>query len=383
MKERTWDVIVVGSGPGGSIAAKTCASAGLNTLIVEKKTLPRDKVCTGMVLGSWAKNLIKEHFGEIPKDVLIGMGHYNGITLHVGPKNTVEISSLIPVGWRKNLDYWMCQKAVETGAQVKDNALVRNITQHTRGYEIELKEGKESRKVYAKYLIGADGALSAVRKSMYPDMKVRYQPAYRECYDVQLSIKRDQFHWFFPWISSFSPRFDINYKEHFLLIEGGYIRLLKEEIKEILEPFGFCTDAKPLWRDGCVIPSLHEHFLKGWFVPESDNRILQDYFIRGSFVPARDHALLVGDAAGLLLPFTHEGIGSALKSGFLAAESVVETLAGKGKADELYLRKIQGMKMFIEELLLLQEEMDEVAKNEADALCDAMAAFIEKTLRVE
>ncbi|OPY76256.1 MAG: putative oxidoreductase [Syntrophorhabdus sp. PtaU1.Bin050] len=382
MKRARWDVAVVGSGPGGSIAAMTCAKAGLDTLLVEKKKLPRDKVCSGMVLGSWAKNLIKEHFGEIPKEALIQQGHYSGITLHVGAKNTVEIPNLIPVGWRKNLDYWMCQQALQAGVYVKDDAKALEIRQHAGGCEIALGGLKGSSKVYARYIIGADGAFSSVRKCMYPDLKVRYRPAYRECFDEQLAIDQDRFHWFFPYNSS-SPRFDINYKEGFLLIEGGHIRLLKEKIRETLEPFGFRADAKPLWRDGCAIAALHEDFLKGWFVPEDNNRILQDYLMKGRFVPAKDHALLVGDAAGLILPFTHEGIGSALKSGFLAAESVTEALSGRGKVDELYLRKIQGMKTFIGELFLLQQEMDKIARSEVQALCESMAAFFDKSMNVE
>ena len=87
MKKPAWDVVVVGTGPGGCMVGKVCAKAGLDTLLVEKKILPRDKVCTGMVMGALAKNLIKENFGEIPKDVLIEQGHYTGITLHVGPND--------------------------------------------------------------------------------------------------------------------------------------------------------------------------------------------------------------------------------------------------------------------------------------------------------
>jgi flavin-dependent dehydrogenase len=45
-----WDVIIVGSGPSGAIAAKKCAEQNLKTLILEKKKLPREKVCTGMIM---------------------------------------------------------------------------------------------------------------------------------------------------------------------------------------------------------------------------------------------------------------------------------------------------------------------------------------------
>jgi menaquinone-9 beta-reductase len=226
------------------------------------------------------------------------------------------------------------------------------------------KENEGTEIINTRFLIGADGAFSAVRKFVCPDLKVRYRPAYRECYEENLSIEKDHFHWFFPSIA-FSPRFDINYKERFLLIEGGNIRQIKDRMRQILEGYGFSPDAKPLWRDGCVIPALH-------------GDLLNDIF-----VPAKDNALLVGDAAGMLFPFTHEGIGSALKSGVQAAEAVTEAITGNSTAGECYLRKIEGMKMFLKELWSLQQEMDDIAKKGADALAEAMGKFIEKTVREE
>jgi flavin-dependent dehydrogenase len=44
-----FDVIIVGTGPAGSTAARYAAAAGLDTLVLEKKTLPRVKACGGAV----------------------------------------------------------------------------------------------------------------------------------------------------------------------------------------------------------------------------------------------------------------------------------------------------------------------------------------------
>ena len=41
----TADVIVVGAGPGGSTTAAYLAMAGLDVLLLEKTTFPREKVC--------------------------------------------------------------------------------------------------------------------------------------------------------------------------------------------------------------------------------------------------------------------------------------------------------------------------------------------------
>ncbi len=362
MEQKAWDVIVIGSGPGGSVAAKVCAGAGLDTLLLEKKRLPRDKVCSGIVLGPWAKNLIKEHFGDIPAEVLGDPGHYTGMTLHVGAENVAEVSCPISVAWRKNLDYWMARNAVQAGALCVDGARATAIVHRKGGCEIELaRANREREKLSARYVIGADGALSMVRKFIRPDARVRYRPAYRECYREDLSIPKDRFHWFYPFASP-SPRFDVNYKEGFFLVEGGDIRRLKEKIKEILRDYGFPPDARPVWRDGCVIADLYDDLLKG------------------SFLPARENVVLVGDAAGMLLPFTQEGIGSALKSGVLAAESVIETIRGGGTAEERYLKKVRPVITALKGLRLLHERMGDIAKSGPGALSEAMGEYIEKTL---
>ena len=36
-----YDVIIIGAGPSGAIASKTCAEKGISTLLLEKKRIPR------------------------------------------------------------------------------------------------------------------------------------------------------------------------------------------------------------------------------------------------------------------------------------------------------------------------------------------------------
>ena len=48
---RTYDVIVVGSGPAGSIAAWRLAKVGVTVAVLEKAALPRYKTCGGGIIG--------------------------------------------------------------------------------------------------------------------------------------------------------------------------------------------------------------------------------------------------------------------------------------------------------------------------------------------
>lgn len=61
-----FDVVVVGAGPGGSVAAKRCLESGLKTLLLEKRRLPRDKVCSGMIMRPWGA--VGGNLGEGGKD---------------------------------------------------------------------------------------------------------------------------------------------------------------------------------------------------------------------------------------------------------------------------------------------------------------------------
>ena len=46
-RRNQYDVVVVGAGPGGCVAALSCARAGMRTLIVERSRMPRAKLCGG------------------------------------------------------------------------------------------------------------------------------------------------------------------------------------------------------------------------------------------------------------------------------------------------------------------------------------------------
>ena len=65
---------------------------------------------------------------------------------------------------------------------------------------------------------------------------------------------------------------------------------------------------------------------------------------------AKDNALIVGNAAGLIIPLTGEGIGTALRSGFTAADAVLKARENNRKAEEFYLSMSQDLLSTIESL---------------------------------
>ena len=57
-----YDVVIAGSGPSGAAAAKGLVNEGLSVLVLEKKRLPRYKICSGII---FKKSLdITEKYGQ-------------------------------------------------------------------------------------------------------------------------------------------------------------------------------------------------------------------------------------------------------------------------------------------------------------------------------
>lgn len=331
-----WDVVVIGGGPGGAIAAKKCAQENLKTLILEKKKLPRDKVCTGMIMSPMAQNTIKQEFGEIPVEVLTTPHSLIGILCHLSRDESYQIRVEMPLTWRRNLDYWLIEKARQAGAHLWENARVTHIAEKPGEYLVRLIRENEEIEIKGKFIVGADGAASVVRKSLFPQLKVKYAIGYRECYKVDLGL--DKNHWHLFLMPELAPYyFSIIHKEEFMLIDLGarakeFKKLLDQAHQTLAEAYGFELESKPLWQDACMEPVLYHELFSG------------------SFLPARGNGLLVGDAAGLLLPISGEGIGAALKSGLFAADSVIEASRGDGQAAHLYLNRLKGLISKLQEL---------------------------------
>jgi flavin-dependent dehydrogenase len=361
---QAFDVIVVGGGPGGAVAAKRCAEKGLTTLLIEKKKLPRDKVCTGMVMGDWAHDIIRSEFGEIPRTVLVDPPFLTGHQFHVAGTETQTLQWHTALAWRRDLDSWMVQAAMAAGVIVREGSPVVRVTSEQGALCVTTREEGITEELRPRFMIGADGGASVVRRSLFPELKVRYSAPIRECYHGALDLDRNFIHWFFPKARS-RPRFNVNHKNDMFLVEGSGIKELRREIEETLGVYGFNPESKPARKDACTIALLH------------------DQLLAGTFVPAEANALLVGDAAGLIFPITFEGIGSALKSGILAAESVAKSIETGRPASAYYLKGIEPIVQTIRRLCVVQNELKAISDRGPRVLADALQAAYRETLTIQ
>jgi menaquinone-9 beta-reductase len=73
----TCDVLLVGAGPAGVTAAKELVKNGYRVTVIERKKLPRYKICSGLILDR-AQDLLAEHFDTPPDDVFCNPAFLKG-----------------------------------------------------------------------------------------------------------------------------------------------------------------------------------------------------------------------------------------------------------------------------------------------------------------
>jgi flavin-dependent dehydrogenase len=331
-----YDVIVVGAGPSGSLSAKKCAEMGLKTLILEKRRLPRDKVCSGMIMGPVAHALIQKEFDDLPETVLTEPGHLSGYIFHVPGIGSKNLDHFTLLTWRRNLDYWMVKKAQASGVELWEDSQVVYVNQKNQGFAVSVKKGKERQEVVVRFIIGADGGNSTVRSLLFPELKVKYGQVYQEHYPGELNLNKDYMHWFYP-VENSPASFTVHQKDGLIIVDvgckpGQAKQLMASARKYLAENHGLALEQEPVWRGGCLQPALY--------------RELASY----DFKPARGNALLVGDAAGLPMPVSGEGIGTAMKSALLSASSIRRAVETGEPADTIYLKEMEGIVSMFREI---------------------------------
>lgn len=366
------DVVVVGAGPGGSVAAKRCAEYGLKTLLLEKRRLPRDKVCSGMIMSHMIQTLIEKEFGQIPEEILSHPKYLSGLVLHVIGMGSKKVEHKMPIALRKDLDYWMNRRAREAGAEIWDNAEVTEVIEAGENYIVNVKKDKIEQAVEAKFIIGADGATSAVRKSIFPNFRNQYSQTIQECYQGTLDLEKEYFHFFyFPEIGV-APSFDAHYKGDIFIIDmiakiGDFKKLnLPYRVKNILsKEYGFDPNRQPLWIRSCLQPLMYKELTSG------------------SFSPYKGNLLLVGEAGGLLMPLmAGDGIREAVWSGILAAISIIEGAKSGIKADRFYSNRLAQILKMLEKIYFWRMKIREQIIKGDKQILDVLEKLWQETLNI-
>jgi geranylgeranyl reductase family protein len=320
------DVLVVGTGPGGAAAAYHLARHGVNVLAVDRARFPREKVC-GDGLTPRGVAAVQRMGVDATEP---GFVRIEGLRVH-GPSVRLNLpwprlASLPDFGvvrTRHDLDHLLVQRAVKAGATVWEGADAQSPVVED-GWVVGARvrrDGQEPEVVRARYVLASDGASSrfgqkvGVRRDPTRPLGVAARRYYRS--------PRPQGSWFESW-------FDL--WENGVILPGyGWIFPVGDDVLNVgaglLNTTSYFGDISPRRMLDVFTRSLPE----AWGIVEDNaaGNLLSGPLPMGmNRRPlAMPGLLLVGDAGGLVNPFTGEGIAYAIESAEVAAELVHDALA--------------------------------------------------------
>ena len=324
MKDR-YDVVIVGSGPAGAAAAKALTGSGLNTLIIEKFELPRDKICSGILFQSSVK-FIHENFGEMPDHIFCEPRVVKGNRVFLNfDSDCMDLpftafdsdEGLAETGFnalRSELDYWLCS---QSDASIADDCLFITHSQDKKEITVKVRHSDKDREINTRYLIGADGPQSKVRRVVSPefDKDLRWIPIYEEWYTGDIDMEPGYLHIFLDRRVT------------------GFMATVFHKDKEMHVTTGVKQDESPKQFLKHFVDHLKErHGLKIDKTTMTRGIVLNDMTATKNYHPGNGNIILCGEAAGMLRG--GEGITSALITGKAAGESILAGMdTGKAPAE--------------------------------------------------
>jgi geranylgeranyl reductase family protein len=331
---READVIVVGAGPSGSATAYHLAQGGLDVLLLEKSTFPREKVCGDGLTPRAVKSLIRLGVDFSAPGWIRNKGlriYGGGVRLELPWPELASYPDFGLVRTRYDFDEILVERAVKAGARLWQNTTVTGPVLDDRSSRITGVVAKRGGgdadgdggdvTFHAPLVVAADGNSSRLSLAM----------GLRKRDDRPIGVAVRRYYQ--------SPRHDDDYLESWLelwdgerLLPGygwifgvgdgrsnvglGLLNTSKSfqntDYRDMLRRW--TTNLPPEWCFG------EEHAagpVRGAALPMGFNR--QPHYTRG--------LLLVGDAGGMINPFNGEGIAYAMESGELAADAIVQALA--------------------------------------------------------
>ena len=319
-----YDVVVVGGGVAGSVAARFAAKSGFRTLLVEKFKTPRNKPCSGIQFQYFEK-LIGE---KIPREKLCRNELFK--VEIITPEDKVLKGGMKMLNfWRSTFDSWLNSLAADAGAEFHDNtSLIDFVEDKTEGKIIvKLSAEWEHREVKARYLIGADGMLSKVRKKLRPQ-------------DFDKKASGATVNYYFVGEAKLDPNtLYMFYKREFCPLMFAWVYL-----KDDKWVIGTGANENPLeYADRFFNYVKEKYGLRGQIVKkEGFSSTLKSTIFLGE-----GRVLLVGDAAGLVDLYRGVGMDNAALSGRLAVKAITKAEEEDSEAAKAYEHH---MKKFVKKI---------------------------------
>lgn len=306
-----YDCIIVGAGPAGGSAAYHLAKRGRSVLLLEKAELPRYKPCGGGVSPQVAEWFDFDFSPAI--SLKVNALRY---TWKMGDPVDAKLTNTEPI-WmvrRDVFDHFLVQQAQGQGAELRDNTEVTGIEFQSDSWQVNTAAGPVS----GRYLIAADGAKGPMAKWLgFKERKRRLGGALEaeaaatldsdQAIHFEFGMVKNGYIWNFPKADGYSIGIGT--------FRGGEAQDFKAILAEYATLFGI--DLKETQQYG--------HPLCLW----DGNQTLHT-----------QNALLAGEAACVVDPFTAEGIRPSIFTGVKAAGAIDQALGGDANALAQYTQVI-------------------------------------------
>ncbi|OYT98021.1 MAG: geranylgeranyl reductase [Burkholderiales bacterium PBB1] len=319
------DVLIVGAGPAGCAAAITLASAGFDVVLIDQQAFPRDKVCGDGLIPD-AHHALRR-LGLL--DAVLARARSVRHVAVIGPRGgRVDVPGTLAVLPRRELDWLLCQAAVEAGARM--HAPVRFVSTLEVGdgdkrqvVGVTVRAGESTRQVRAAWVLIASGAppqalMSAQMCERRTPTGVALRGYVRNLAMVdritELEVvwhprMKRGYGWIFPGPDGvFNIGVGVAHSHAMGDDSGGTMQDIN--LRAMFDEFTRVHRAA-----GDLVAG-------GTWVGELKGAPLR-CSLRGATL-SRPGLIVTGEAAGSTYAFTGEGIGKALETGLVAADVLIE-----------------------------------------------------------
>ena len=319
---KTCEVLIVGGGPAGSTCARALTAAGIDTLVLDKETFPRNKTCTGWITPPVVDELQLD-IGDYTRSGRV-LQPYTGFFTSTlgGPEVETRYPSVVSYGIRRcEFDDYLLRRS---GARLLLGEKLESLKREGAGWRV-------NNRVRAQLVVGAGGHFCPVARQFGAELGaaeavIAGQDVEFEMTPLQLAactIRPDTPELFF--LHDLSGYAWAVRKQNVLNVGLG--RQDNKNLAHHVE--SFIDFLKQRGKIAADIPTRckgHAYLLYG-----QTRRALMDHGV-----------LLIGDAAGLAYPQSGEGIRPAVESGLLAAATIIEAHGDYSHARlERYVRCIE------------------------------------------